>query len=195
MNDQDSTKNATNKLVMLLSRLFPHPSFKQELGRLRSNRLHCECKGPCPTSPHLYELGHKGKRGLRLVAYIRSLDPETRKNQRKRIEDYCEKNGHQIVEMFDWDLARPGTALHDALLAIDTADGLIVSDLDRMIDHPDDPPRDLFPIFHHYFFHNTKHLISIHEGIDTGSVFGQEAMISYLNQITDPNTFNPLVET
>lgn len=184
----------TNKLLEMLSRMFPHPTYEQELNRLQDNRAHCGCEGPCPTKPHLYELGHKGKRGLKLVGYIRSIEPDMREAQKQKIEDYCEKNGHSIVAMYDWDLSKPGTALHDALLAIDGADGLIVADLNRIIDHPDDPPRDLFPIFHHYFFHNTKHLISIHEGIDTGTIYGQEAMVNYLNQIADPNNFNSLVE-
>ncbi len=187
--------NHANKLLTLLSRLFPHPTYRQELNRLHANRMQCDCKGPCPTKPHLYELGHKGKRGLKLVAYVRSLEPDMCDAQKRKIEDYCEKNGHTIVAMYDWDLSKPGTALHDALLSLDEADGLIVTDLDRMIDHPDDPPRDLFPIFHHYFFHNAKHLISIHEGIDTGSIVGQEAMVNYLKQIADPNSFNALVES
>ncbi len=186
--------NHAHKLLRMLSRIFPHPTYQQELDRLHDIRVHCSSEKPCLVRPHLYELGHKGKRGLKLVAYVRSVEPELREAQKNKIEDYCEKNGHTIVTMFDWDRSKPGTALHDALLAIDGADGLIVADLDRIIDHPDDPPRDLFPIFHHYFFHNAKHLISIHEGIDTGSVFGQEAMINYLNRIADPNNFVAMVD-
>ncbi len=184
----------SSKLLTMLWQLFPHPNYGQELDRLKANRLHCECQGPCPSKPHLYELGHKGKKGLRLVAYIRSASPDMRELQRSKIEDYCEKNGHSIVAVYDWDLSKPSTALHDALQSIDGADGLIVSDLDRIIDHPDDPPRDLFPIFHHYFFHSTKHLISIQEGIDTGSLPGQESFIRYLNRIEDPNCFNAMVD-
>jgi len=126
---------------------------------------------------------HPRQRGL--IAYLRaggaSLGIEA---QRKVIGDYCHDNEYYVKETFI-DNGRPGAGLQGAIKALDDADGLIASDLNRFVVHHDDRLRDLRPFVHHFFCHPAKHLITVEEGVDTGSTVGQANVVTVMNQLKE----------
>ncbi len=121
----------------------------------------------------------------RLIAYIRSADPESRQLQRSVIDQYCAENGYRIVDYFDWDTTKPTVAFHDAMSALESADGMIVTDLTRLAEHQDDPLRDLAPLVNGEFLQRHKHLISIKEAMNTSSIEGKKRMIEHMRKLAD----------
>src|SRR6185369_5664284 len=105
------------------------------------------------------KMHHQGE-ALKLVAYVRAWEGSAAKEQTRRLQAWCDVNGNVIIKTFDHDKKEPEIDFHDALMALDEADGMIVTDLSRLVRHHDDPLRDLAPLVHHYFFHEPKHLIS-----------------------------------
>lgn len=117
-----------------------------------------------------------------LVAYIRYTDdPWEAGRQLEKIQDYCARHGYKLEKAFE-DQGKPATGLARALEALDYADGLIAVDLDRFVQHEGDKTRDLRPLVHEFLSQGSKHLITIAEGINTGSPAGQMAAIDLINQ-------------
>ena len=131
-------------------------------------------------------LHHSPGANVKLVAYTKyGGDTNKAEMQMERIDEYCASHGYTIQSRYDWNSDQPGTALHDALTALAHSDGLIVSDLARLVEHHDDPLRDLSPLVHDHFFHGGKHLISVKEGINTETIPGQESLVEYLSELRD----------
>ena len=170
----------------LLEKLFPHNhSNDGELERLQAMHKHCQCPPPCPEKSSFFDKIHHRGQSLKLIAYIRACEIDGAIEQKGKIQQFCADRGHQIVQIFDHDTLVPEVGLHDALEALSTADGIIVTDLTRLVKHHDDPLRELAPLVHHYFFHEPKHLISIAECIDTTNQEGQERLVNFLEQLND----------
>lgn len=105
--------------------------------------------------------------------------------QMKRIHDYCEAHGYRVDKVCSWRSDHPGVDLHQAINELANSGGLIVSDLSRLVEHHDDPLRELAPLMHQHFFHGEKTLIALKEGINTATQPGQEALIEFLNELRD----------
>ena len=78
---------------------------------------------------------------MRLVGYVRvSLESEDPSNQRYSIIEYCARNGHQLIDVYEdigisgasKPLDRPGFQKAIEVLKNGKADGLIVAALDRI---------------------------------------------------------------
>ena len=104
---------------------------------------------------------------MRLVGYVRvSLEEENPENQKYRIVEYCARNGHQLVGVFEdigvsgvtSPLERPGFSKAIEALKNGQADGLIVAALDRIA-------RSLMEFFEVYklFIDNNWALVSVRE--------------------------------
>lgn len=107
------------------------------------------------------------------VAYVRAYSQLELDNQCELIEQYAKQHHLKIVETY-CDLGPPISGLHHAMEALEGADGLIVTDLDRLVTHTIDRLRDLRPLLHKFCSASeNRHLISISEGIDTGTAIGQ----------------------
>lgn len=138
--------------------------------------------GPQPSVSR--SLGQRLGRKVRLVAYTKCGGEANPANaQLEAIHRYCLLHDYEIAYHMSWDENFPMMALNTALDALDFADGLIVSDLDRLIQHQDDPGRDLNPMIQDYFFQNRNYLISVKEGIDTSTIVGQTAFVQHLRDL------------
>ena len=104
---------------------------------------------------------------MRLVGYVRvSLEEENPENQKYSILEYCARQGHQLVDIFEdigvsgatRPLERPGFSKAIEALKSGQADGLIVAALDRVA-------RSLMEFFEVYkmFNENNWVLISVRE--------------------------------
>lgn len=120
-----------------------------------------------------------------LIAYLRSSEEAgDAEKQLETIEAYCAHHGFRLKNIFK-DEGAPSVGLTRALDALNGADGLIAVDLDRFVEHEGDKTRDLRPFVHEFLSLGSKHLITIKEGIDTGSAGGQASAIEFINQPRD----------
>jgi len=119
-----------------------------------------------------------------LIAYIRADSYSAADQQRRIINDYCHDNNYFIKATYT-DTGRPANGLVEALEAAEKADGLIAADLNRFVESSDDRLRELRPFVHHFFCHPDKRLISVQEGVDTGTVIGQENVMSVMNHVKE----------
>jgi DNA invertase Pin-like site-specific DNA recombinase len=119
------------------------------------------------------------------VAYIRLGGQQpAREEQARLIAHYCTQHGFRLAKTFV-DIGKPSQQLQNALQELEEHDGLIAVDLNSFVEHENDRIRDLRPFIHHFFCHQSKHLITIQEGIDTGSAAGQMAAIEFASQDKD----------
>ena len=129
-------------------------------------------------------LHHRLGKRPRLIAYTRCggfyPDPAM---QRYVINQYCKEHGYAVSAFFESDVAFPITNLTPALDALLNADGLIVSDLNRLVEFCHDPARELIPLIHDNFFRNDRYLISVDERINTSTTNGQNALIHHIHRL------------
>lgn len=149
----------------------------------QEQRLHHQ---PRPTSTRRqrnpWSRGPFPNRKGNLIAYIRYTDdPWDAGRQLERLQEYCSRHDFKMEKAFE-DQGKPGMGLARALEALEYADGLIAVDLDRFVQHEGDKTRDLRPLIHEFLSIGSKRLITIAEGIDTGSIGGQNAAIEMINQ-------------
>ena len=131
-------------------------------------------------------LHHRPGTNVKLVAYTKSGgDTNTAEIQMEVIRDYCSSHGYTIHAHYEWKSESPALAVHDAIMALEHCDGLIVTDLARLVEHHDDPLRDLTPLVHDHFVHCNKHLISVKEGVNTSTTSGQQLLVEYMNELRD----------
>ncbi len=126
----------------------------------------------------------------RLIAYLRPSITLGNSEQRKIIEEYCRNHHYNITNVIDIDSGKPGSGLKQALVEIGKADGLVISDLDRIIDSTEDKKRQLGPLVTH-IWHQNKIIVSILDGIDSSKALGQETLIDLLNEWTDREEWRP----
>ncbi|MBX9670438.1 MAG: hypothetical protein K2X93_22750 [Candidatus Obscuribacterales bacterium] len=124
------------------------------------------------------------RKHLCLVAYVRSGHESSATEQEQEIIKYCKDHNHDIVAVFGKEMDK-AAALQSALRSMHDADGLITVDMMRLICHVQDPVRDLKNRINNDFFHADKRLITIREGIDTGTIDGQAQVMAFVNRIMD----------
>ena len=174
----------------IITYLFHHDQTSDgERARLLQLHQHCQ---DCPRvvqPDESNDLGHLSvvkhyREKLKLIGFVKPTGPLCNSiYQREKLQEFCDSSGYELLQIFEYDKDRSAVALHDALEAMQHADGLIITDMLRLVDHHTDPMRDLAPLVHDYFFHDGKQIISIKEGIDTSTFGGQEAAITFLNDL------------
>ncbi len=134
----------------------------------------CMCPGKGNSlATHLLNSNRREK----LVAYVRVTQEEDINDKVEVIRDYCREFEYQIAEIFSDVGDRPSFGFKAALQALANSDGLISFDLDQFVGSHGDRIRELRPLIHHFFCGGGKHLITIADGIDTGTQQGQQNAI------------------
>lgn len=124
-------------------------------------------------------------RNHRYVGYVRAANEDDLAGQYADLEQYAREHHLKIDQTF-CDVGKPTSGLHHAMEAVEDADGLIVTDLNRLVTHTEDRLRDLRPILHHFCAPSTgKHLISIAEGINTATAGGQHCAMQLVQEMKD----------
>ncbi len=118
----------------------------------------------------------------KLVAYVRVPHEEQIDEKVELIRQYCIDNGYQIIEVFSDVDDHPSFGFKAALDALENCDGLISLDLNQFVATKGDRIRELRPLIHHFFCRGGKHLITIAEGLDTGTEIGQQNAIELVSQ-------------
>ncbi len=134
----------------------------------------------CNTARSLRDQYHGKPKSESLVAYIRASKHSDIPKYRQEIEDYCKQHSYKITEVCIDEGDQPSFGLQEAFDALQHADGLISCQIGMFIKAHGDRTRELRPFIHHFFCMRDKHLITIMDGIDTGSSFGQENAINLI---------------
>ncbi len=122
------------------------------------------------------------ERKERLIAYVRVPHEEQIDEKVETIRQYCVDNGYKISEIFSDVGDHPSFGFQAALDALENADGLISLDLNQFVATKADRIRELRPLIHHFFCRGGKHLITIAEGLDTGTELGQQNAIDLVSE-------------
>ena len=123
--------------------------------------------------------------GRHVIAYLRGDSQNDVAEQRREISNYCDLHGYRLVgEYVDYG-PKPLTGLAEAEKALDHADAIIVADLDRLVAVHKFRERELRPLLHQFLCKGGKHIITIAEGINTGTLPGQIAAMEYITQLKD----------
>jgi len=137
-----------------------------------------------PVVSRSLSLYHRLGNNARLVAYTRcGGELNTVEMQLEAIKKYCSQNGYKVVYHYNCDNNTPKAAFNQAFYALGFCDGMIVADINRLVEHSGDPARDLYPLVSDHFFHDHKHLIAVKEHIDTSTADGQNALLDYLRRL------------
>lgn len=118
----------------------------------------------------------------RLVAYVRAGEQAAIDAKINIINSYCQNHSYQLSEIFADVSDHPSFGFKSALDALESADGLISIDLNQFVSNHGDRIRELRPLIHHFFCYGGKHLITIEDGIDTGTELGQQNAIELISQ-------------
>lgn len=140
-------------------------------------------KGNCfCVKPHIQlQLNQRKKQNL--IGYVRALNVETATQKVALLKQYCSENGYRLLHVKVEVGPRPSFELAAALDDLAEADGLIATDLDQFFPPTPDRLRELKPFVHHFFCSHAKHLITIEDGIDTGTVVGQENALELIAKV------------
>ncbi len=133
------------------------------------------CKGNSLASYYLNR-----NRREKLVVYVRVSYENDVDEKVELIREYCLDNNFQIADIFTDIGDHPSFGFKAALDAMENADGLISVDLNQFVSSGGDRVRELRPLIHHFFCAGGKHLITIADGIDTGTHFGQQNAIELM---------------
>ena len=117
------------------------------------------------------------RRREKLVVYVRVNDESKIEEKVDLIKEYCAQNEYQIVDILTEVSDHPSFGFKAALEELENADGLISVDLNQFVSSHGDRIRELRPLIHHFFCQGGKHLITINDGIDTGTNIGQQNAI------------------
>jgi len=159
----------------------------------RRNWVDCVCSPqPCaklcqPSKSLKSSLKSKerGHQKSSVIAYIRSGGKQlSYEEQLRTIEYYCEQHDLHLAKVLT-DSDKPSYGLQEALREIEFHDALIAVNLDSFVEHEEDRVRDLRPFIHHFFCGHNKHLITIQEGLDTGTAAGQMIALDIASQVKD----------
>lgn len=150
---------------------------------LRQSLSHCLCNN---IHHHwIHGSTHKLTHPARVVAYIRSYGGLSEEKQLAMIQTFCREYDYDLVNIFQEHSIEPGRALSDALNALDTADALIATDLERFVYNHNDRLRDLKPLIHNFFCHTNRYLLTICEGVDTSTPAGQASAVEMFSTMKD----------
>lgn len=118
----------------------------------------------------------------KLVVYIRVPSEELLDEKLQLIKAYCADNGYQVHDIFSDVGDHPSFGFKAALDEMENADGLITVDLNQFVGSKSDRIRELRPLIHHFFCGGGKHLITVEDGIDTGTKLGQQNAIALISE-------------
>lgn len=153
------------------------PDAKEQLKNLDNEN--CLCVTPTKG----FSLNPNKKENL--VGYIRADDETVAAAKAISIKDFCEKNNYSLQQIY-LDLGdKPSYEMTAAMNDLEIADGIIATDINQFIAPSLDKMRDIRPFVHHFFCTGAKHLITIEDGIDTGTAHGQSAAMDLLSQVKD----------
>lgn len=114
--------------------------------------------------------------------------------QLELLQQYCADHGLKVARLIVCG-GDPETSIQEALRSLNDVDGLIVSDLNRLVEHAADRGYDLRAFIHQFFCANSfKRLISVAEGIDTRTPAGQAAALELINQVKDAGACEDCVQ-
>jgi hypothetical protein len=120
-----------------------------------------------------------------VIAYVRVGGKHLcREEQEKVIDSYCALHEFKLAHVFS-DVGKPSYGLQGALQELKNHDALVAVDLDSFVEHEEDRIRDLRPFIHHFFCNPGKHLITIQEGVDTGTAAGQTIALDISSQVKE----------
>lgn len=125
-------------------------------------------------------------RNRSLLAFLKEdEDSMPIKQQFDLIEEFCRIHGLKVARKIVYQGSR-ATSLEEAIRQMAFTDGVIVSDLNRLVSHQCDRGHDLRILLHEFVGAPAhKRLVSVLEGIDTRTAAGQQAALETINQIKD----------
>lgn len=168
--DNDNTDRS------LLATILANSKSYRPQGRAQSAKCICNSSGS------LADLFFGKPKTETLIAYIRSPNQDHVNDHWAEIARYCKSRSYNVVHLFTDIGDRPSFGLQSAFDALEIVDGLISCDMTMFIKDNSDRIRELRPFIHHFFCLNEKHLITIFDGIDTSTSFGQENAIELMCQ-------------
>lgn len=120
-----------------------------------------------------------------VIAYIRlGGDQLSEEEQVRVIKSYCALHDYEVANVFT-DTGKPSYGLQNALQELSNHDALIAVNLNAFVENDEDRIRDLRPFIHHFFCRPSKHLITIQEGLDTGTAAGQLMAVDITSQVNE----------
>ncbi|MFN8552961.1 MAG: hypothetical protein U0103_15930 [Candidatus Obscuribacterales bacterium] len=167
---------ADNNDRSLMSTILANSKSYRAQGRVQS----AECV--CNNSSSLADVFFGKPKGESLIAYIRAPNQEEINRRWQEIDQHSKSHSYKIVQLFTDTGDRPSFGLQSALEALEYVDGLISCEMQMFIKDNGDRIRELRPFIHHFFCLHGKHLITIFDGIDTSTYFGQENAIELMCQ-------------
>ena len=129
-------------------------------------------------SSKAYTVKHSGVIEMKLIGYVRvstknQVDNTSLESQKSEIEIYCQKFGHELVEVFcdvgSGSSIKKRKGLQDAIASLPNYDGLIVAKTDRL----GRATRDILGIIDDNILPTKKDLILLDLGIDTATPQGR----------------------
>lgn len=145
------------------------------------NNEYCLCESPRSVlHTHLSE--NPPGRNRKLVAFLKeSRDSLLIDEQLRVILAFCEDHLTEIVAQIIDD-GPESLPVQEIIEALRSADGIIVSDLNRLVEHIEQG-NYLGPVLHEFFCgRSPKRLVSVCEGLDTKSIAGQFSAIELLQR-------------
>lgn len=153
------------------------PDAKEQLKNLDNE----DCLCVTPTTG--FSLNPNKKENL--VGYVRADDENDAAEKSASLKEYCEKNNYSLQQIY-LDLGdKPSYEMTAALNDLEIADGIIATDINQFIAPSLDRMRDIRPFVHNFFCTGAKHLITVEDGIDTGTAQGQLAAMDLLSRVKD----------
>ncbi len=120
-------------------------------------------------------------RRMKFLGYVRTgRGSLSHQAQIEAMNAHCHRNGYEILGFFSDDL-EPSTGYANALAGLSDVDGLMVTDLTRMVSDCSASIRQLAPVLVNKFLRSDKKIVSIADGIENITPTGQEHMIALLN--------------
>lgn len=152
---------------------------------ISSNRTGCSC-AVLRSTMHSQLAEHPPGRNRSVLAFLKEDDDSmSLKEQLDLIEEFCEIHGLKIARKIIYQGSQ-ATSLEEAIRQLAFTDGMIVSDLNRLVAHQCDRGHDLRTLLHEFVGAPAhKRLISVSEGIDTRTTSGQQAAVEIINQVKD----------
>ncbi len=152
---------------------------------ISNNKSRCNC-AELRSTIHSQLAENAPGRNRSLLAFLKEDDNSMPINQQlDLINEFCQIHGLKLARKIVFQDTR-ATSLQEAIRQMAFTDGLIVSDLDRLVSHECDRGHDLRTLLHEFVGAPAhKRLVSVSEGIDTRTPSGQQAAMEMINQIKD----------
>jgi Resolvase, N terminal domain len=118
---------------------------------------------------------------LKFLGYVRtSRGSMSHQDQIEAITAHCNRNSYEILGFFSDEL-EPAVGYANALAGLSDVDGLIVTDLTRMVPDSSETLREVRPVLTEKILHEGKKFVSIADGLENITASGQEHLRDLLN--------------